>query len=141
MIGRGKRYMFLIIRTLEAIKLALNRNNNVFNYIRCLEVFYRTIPDPFVSHEDMTGFLRALLEMPPLQPGNLAIITEIYPRYFMHIPTLYSPRSLKHLCRISVRHFLMQNDKLLPHSVRRLHIPRDLHDYLLCIEPIKIFSV
>lgn len=135
---RGRRYIFLIIKSLETIKLALNNDTNACNYARCLEVFYRTIPDPFVSQGDMKGFLRFLLAMPPFIFDNLAVIAAIYNSYFLLAPMLYSPRSLKHLSRISVRHILRKNDKLLPHSVRRLHIPRELHDYLLCIEPMSI---
>lgn len=137
---RGMRYICMMVKTLQIINEILESRENYDSVIESFGIIYRTIPDPFVSQEDMKEFIATVWRILPFGSETLELIINLYTTLFENVsPKLYTPRSLKHLCRISLRHILMRNLKLLPHSVRKLHIPRDLHDYILCIEP-EIFS-
>lgn len=131
---RGEHYIYLIARILHAVSLALNGDPSSWNFVKCMRVFHMTISDPYVSQMDVKHFLKFLWVLLPFKLISLASVFEIYTRLFKHDNTrIYGPRSLKHLCRVSVRNCLRKNKKMLPQSVRSLHIPRSLHDYLLCI--------
>lgn len=133
---RGKRYIYLIVRILHAVSLALEEDSFSSNFVKCMRVFHMTISDPYVSQIDVKHFLHFLWMLLPFKLISLMRVTEIYTRLFKNDnPRLYGPRSLKHLCRVSVRNCLRKNIQMLPQSVRKLHIPRALHDYLLCIMP------
>ena len=134
---RGLCYLFLLIRSLHAVSLALEESPFCVHFVKCLRVFYRTIPKPFVCQQDVIEFLHFLCMSSPFTLISLGRTTEIFLELFKDdCPQVYAPRSLKHLSRVAVRSSLKKTMKMLPHSVRSLHIPRDLHDYLLCIEPL-----
>lgn len=131
---RGKRYIYLIVRILHAVSLALKGDPSSYNFVKCMRVFHMTISDPFVCLVDVRHFLQFLWVLLPFNLISIVRVFDIYIRLFKNDNTrIYGPRSLKHLCRVSVRNCLRKNMKMLPQSVRSLHIPRALHDYLLCI--------
>lgn len=131
---RGNRYIYLIARILHAVSLALKGDPSSYNFVECMRVFHMTVSDPVVNIVDVRHFLQFLWVLLPFKLISIVRVFNVYARLFFYDNSrIYGPRPLKHLCSVSVRNCLRKNMKMLPQSVRSLHIPRALHDYLLCI--------
>lgn len=124
------RRIILIIQVLEGLTLYRYTDSNAFEYVRCIKLFFRTIPDSFVSKNEIQDFLRSSYFENKITEGIINSITKDYER--LYIPQSirpYGPNSLKHMCRVTIRRHCKE---ALPESLERMGIPKRWRNFLLC---------
>lgn len=132
---RGFHRSIFSIVVLKAVQLQLERSTSVHHYVRCVQLLFESTPEPFISVEEFREFLHFLfymndygLDMDP----EVECMVEIYRHLFRNYHTLlYSPRSLKHLCRCEARKSNIYKSSTLPYLIKNMNIPKTLKDFLL----------
>lgn len=128
---RGCVRIIVINWILRAIILSWERHPSLDDHIRCVRLYFRSIPQPFISKNELQWFLRHLFCFSRCTEG-VKRITDLYETLFdLECSFPYRPRTLKHLCRCSVRNSLSGHSKTLPETVHTLDIPITLKHYLL----------
>lgn len=129
----GRRRLDLILKTLEP--LSLTEDPPAKGFVQCIRLYFRTIPEPLVSMCEIQHLLIKLVLFFKYEPNIIEPVIKLcQDLYKSDCPRIREPRSLKHLCRIRVRNILLDRPTLLPNSVKKLDIPRQLHKYVLCVE-------
>lgn len=132
----------LILLVLRAIYSNLNDYKSTDDLMECIEIFFSSIPDHFVTKEEV-GNLFMMLSLDVIWYYSLYeytvrcekikdVITENFISLFGSVYGSHpTPRSLKHLCRCSLRCALLKAPTPLPISIDQLSKPKPLKKYLL----------
>lgn len=134
-IKRGFRRILLITFTLTAIVLKLKKHAFLEDYIKCIILHFRVISEPLLTKEEVLSFLRCLFCHENYEEGIQRIVQIHESLFRAENAPQYSPRSLKHLCRCSLRKLITRQSQVLAlaETVNVLQIPESLKFFLLGI--------
>lgn len=117
----------------EAILRKRSENGTHQEYVKCVKIYFRAAPWPFISSDEIRFVLDKFgCEKPLFVESMCRDFNDLFPEFHR---TQFAPRSLKELCRVELRENLTyrneQRTSTLPVVVSALCIPHTLKDYLL----------
>lgn len=94
----------------------------------CYELAWKSTPDPYVKHDEM---FEAMVELCGVKYADrIAEICETFRvRFGKETEGPIEPRSLKHLCRCTIRRILTKTFKF-PRVISELNLPSSLKEYV-----------
>ncbi|GBO41036.1 hypothetical protein AVEN_181741-1 [Araneus ventricosus] len=91
----------------------------------CLRLLWNSLPDAFFSFEEIEMALQA-----GLRSETIKDLYNFYSGAFGVFHERVEPRSLKHLCRPTVRRMLWKSGCWIPDGIRMTAVPRELQSFL-----------
>lgn len=135
--SRGFTRVPLILQALKAVQLKRQEDPSLQDYVQCVKLYFSATSEPFVSADELKEFLFHLFQHPS-QSGYLYHIVQDFKTLFHPISSKpYSPRTLTHLCRCTVRNSLYGKKTVLVKMLEELNIPCTLKSLLLGAEEIR----
>ncbi|XP_035219662.1 uncharacterized protein LOC118192759 [Stegodyphus dumicola] len=94
-------------------------------YLNSLCLIWRSVPDTFLSYEEMKSFLLRHVDTKAVEQ----ICNELQNREYHSFNMIHQPRTLSHYSRCVLRDTLMCNSQL-PEGIEQLPLPKRLQSYL-----------
>lgn len=135
-IKRGFMRILLITFTLTAIVLKWKKHTFLEDYMKCIVLHFRVISEPLLTKQEVQSFLSCLFCHENYEEGIQRIVQIHESLFRVENSVQYTPRSLKHLCRCSLRKLFTKQPELLAlaETVNALEIPESLKNFLLGIQ-------
>lgn len=129
---RPKLHVVFILKIIQAIFFKLDNDSITQQYVYCLKLFYRIIPERYAPHEDVKDLLRFILKLSDRKDEIIETYLTTYADLFgVESSTVYAPRSLKHLARCVIRNGIIRNSETVEMAVNHMCIPETLKHFLL----------
>lgn len=126
---RGFKRIMLVSECISVLQESYRHPNTAEQYAECLRLYFRGVEDPFVRVDEVREFIKFFLVDAPEEAVDALVA--VYRGLFPESNAPYRPRSLKHLCRCTVRKILSHRSEVLSELLCNLRIPHLLEAYIL----------
>lgn len=124
--------VYFILKIIKAVFLKLDNEPITQQYVNCLKLFYRIIPEPYIPCDDVKDLLRFLLKFADRKEEIMEEYITTYVELFgVENTVTYTPRSLKHLARCVIRNEIIRNSNIVEKSLTHFCLPETLKHLLL----------
>lgn len=121
-----RKRVMLIMRTLKAVLLSSKEETD--EYINCLSMSMDLLPDSMVSSTEVKELIHFLFGDEVTEEAVDQVVDK-WVHLFGAQPR--RPRSLKHLCRLTVREALANKSEVLPDLLEKLCLPMSVKSFIL----------
>ncbi|GBN38436.1 hypothetical protein AVEN_24326-1 [Araneus ventricosus] len=102
----------------------LNKHRNPSAASESLRLVWNAVPDSFITCNEIAA------EFVCLGSEKIADLYDFYCKAVGEYPEDVRPRTLKHLCRSTIRYQLWRSEQWLPEGIERIGLPTRLQSYL-----------
>lgn len=125
--------LFLLILGIYALSLSLQNEPEFDNFVKCLDIFLKTISEPYLTVIE----IRSLLIIQFRRRGKEYLLDELCEVFKNAVPFCtrnFEPRRLCHLARCQVRQNLCNSgsSSTLPAVLDQMKMPKQVKEFLLC---------
>lgn len=128
--ARFKR-LFLLILGIYALWLRLRNHPKLTNFVKCLDIVFKTISEPYITIFELRSLLIDYVERLN-RVHSLDKWCRVFEDTMPFCVRNYEPRRLCHLARCQVRENLCKSKITLPAALDEMDIPKKIKDFLLC---------